>query len=682
MNICMIVAAALAGFDPYVPFETLDLDADTNAGEFRKIRQEAGLRRFLVAGPCTRNGMFKQEKDCYAETAERIVALRERLKDTDIEIGWWCSPTIRYYSDRPLGLVMDAKGHASTDLKRCPLAPGLAEDWCRKIKTVAAVRPPIIFIEDDYRISSGRGLDKTGGCFCPQHLALFAQIYGKSLTAAEIAAAFETRTAENLPLRKAFAAATRESMVGLARQARAAIDEIDPTIRVCLCDTGFGADTDGDALEAEIRAFAGKTRPAVRPHGCIYGAETTPARIPLAISHAQFVYERLPKDIETFYEGDTYPHNRFYSSASHHLSLMTGAVSMGTDDFLFYCLQYLDDPFEETGYAMAYRALKPRLEAVRDFIRTRRSRLAGVRIHWTPDDVALTRHAGEAFGHAGQLGSGAYFLSKMSLPYTTRQDAEGPVLLLDGVVEVMSDEEIRKVLSGGALIDAPAAAILKARGFGELLGADVELLEKCPQALTERILPAAGCTRPGKMVNAYFFPVPAGTEATIRRFAKLTPRKGTEVWSEFRDTQCQPLMPTLTVATNALGGRVAVLSMSLIGNRSSGIFNLRKQELFRNLFRRLQPDSLPICALGAPSIWCLANVSADGREMLVTVNNLSGDVRDDLAFELSSVWQGAEVSRLGADGKPAPMGTAADVWRPAVRFGQMEPEFFLFRRGK
>lgn len=676
---CLLLASAVGGLDPVVPFNARCLDVPRTAQEFRRIAAETGLRRFVVFGPGFGDCMFGPLADgLFGRIGRDLGELRERMKGTDVDVYWWCSPSIRYFSDfQPL---VDARGHVSADNKKCPLGLGFAEDWCAKIRAVAEARPRMIFIEDDYAISNGRGLDRIGGCFCPRHLEEVARNFGRPVSASEIEHAFDSRTAANLSLRRAFVKTMRETMVGLARKVRTAVDEVDPTIRICLCDTAFAADRDGDALEAEIRAFAGNTRPAVRPHGAIYGAENTPARIPLAISHAQFVYERLPKDIETFYEADSYPHNRFFSSAANLLSLMTGAVAMGTDDFLFYCLQYLDDPFEEKGYAAAYLALKPRLEVVRDFIRSRQARLEGVRVCWTPDDVSLTRgHQGTDEGHGGQLGDGAYLLAKMSLPYTMRQDSAGPALVTDGLAEVLSDAEIRALFSGGVLVDAPAAAILAERGFAGLLGVDVELFPERPKIVSERICPAAGCRRQGKLMNAnYVFP--AGTESTVRKFAKLTPRGGTEIWGEFTGPTGEVVTPSVSFATNALGGRVGVVAVSLIGNRSSGLYNLRKQEVLRNLFLRLQPESLPVSAVGVPGFWILANVSSDRREMLVTVNNLSGDRREDVEFAFASEWQGAEALRLGENGALTSAGRITGPWKPSVSFRQMEPEFFLVRK--
>jgi len=122
------------------------------------------------------------------------------------------------------------------------------------------------------------------------------------------------------------------------------------------------------------------------------------------------------------------------------------------------------------------------------------------------------------------------------------------------------------------------------------------------------------------------------------------------------------------------------MATSLVGNRSSGLLNLRKQELWQNLFRKLAPDAMPVMALDAPGIWTLASVSEDGREMMVMVNNLSGDMRENLSFSLADEWVGATVSRLCVDGRGEKGGKVAALWSPKCVFGQMLPEFFVFTK--
>ena len=670
------LAACTAGaetMEPIVPVAWRRGAVEETANDLKAIARQSGLRRFFIAGPGFNEVMYAPfATNLYAEMGREIGEIAKRVAADRIEVGWWCSPSIRYVSD--FNPVEDASGGKSADNKKCPLDPAFQDDWAAKVKAVvAAARPRMINIEDDYTLAWGRGL-MGGGCFCNRHLALFEKTYGKPLSAAEINAAFKNRTAENLTVRRAFADTVRESLCILARKVRAAVDEVDPAVRICVCEPGLNTDTDGASVEAIARAFAGtNTRPAIRPSGAIYGAQTTPADVPGAIAHTFYTLARLPKDIETFYEADPYPHNRFFASASQMGSLMSGAVFAGSQNLLLYCLQYLDDPFEDPGYANEFNRLKPRLEAVRDFNLSRRATLRGVRIVWTSDAMALTRGLGG--GRDAQLADEAFVLSKFGIPYTMC-DSE-PAILAGNIVESLTDEELGKILSGGVLIDAPAADLLAKRGFGRDLGTDVKLAAGRLPVIREEILPAAGLKWRGRDVNAFYI-LSAGTEGTVRTFATLKPHEGTEVWSRFSGVGGKEVTPSLTVARNSRGGCAAVMATSLVGNRSSGLLNLRKQELWQNLFRRLSPNAIPVMALDAPGIWTLASVSADGREMMVMVDNLSGDVRENLSFSIADEWIVSNVSRLGDDGRKEKGEKVAAVWTPKCVFGQMQPEFFVF----
>ena len=674
MAVGLVLAACAACAETIVPVAWRRGAVEETANDLKAIARQSGLRRFFIAGPGFNEVMYAPfATNLYAEMGREIGEIAKRVAADGIEVGWWCSPSIRYVSD--FNSVEDASGGKSADNKKCPLDPAFQDDWVAKVKAVvAAARPRMINIEDDYTLAWGRGL-MGGGCFCKRHLALFEKTYGKPLSAAEINAVFKNRTAENLTVRRAFAGTVRESLCILARKVRAAVDEVDPAVRICVCEPGLNADTDGASVEAIARAFAGtNTRPAIRPSGAIYGAQTTPADVPGAIAHTFYTLARLPKDIETFYEADPYPHNRFFASASQMGSLMSGAVFAGSQNLLLYCLQYLDDPFEDPGYANEFNRLKPRLEAVRDFNLSRRATLKGVRIVWTSDAMALTRGLGG--GRDAQLADEAFVLSKFGIPYTMC-DSE-PAILAGNIVESLTDGELGKILSGGVLIDAPAADLLAKRGFGRDLGTDVKLAGGRLPVIREEILPAAGLQRRGRDVNAFYI-LSAGTEGTVRAFATLKPHEGTEVWSRFSGVGGKEVTPSLTVARNSRGGCAAVMATSLVGNRSSGLLNLRKQELWQNLFRRLSPGAIPVMALDAPGIWTLASVSADGREMMVMVNNLSGDVRGDVELSFAEAWQGVKVSRLDADGKPLAVGTASVRWHVPFELKQMVPEFFILK---
>ena len=67
--------------------------------------------------------------------------------------------------------------------------------------------------------------------------------------------------------------------------------------------------------------------------------------------------------------------------------------------------------------------------------------------------------------------------------------------------------------------------------------------------------------------------------------------------------------------------------------------------------------------------------------MLVMVNNLAGETRDDVVLRLSEKWRGASVARLGMDGVWQPVGNVEGrIWRPSFALRHMMPEFFRLTR--
>ncbi|MBR2839106.1 MAG: hypothetical protein IKE55_10010 [Kiritimatiellae bacterium] len=658
--------------DPMVPVNPDMSDAKTLAADLRSARERWGLRRFVLTGPHAVNTQFNRtDVDAYRRLGERLAEVRGHLAGTDIEIGWWLAPTLRQGRDVPGQHVVDCEGHVSDAV--CPLDPGFEKRITEGIAAACSVgRPFIVFFEDDYELAWHRGMNGLGGCFCGRHLALFAEKFGARLSAAEVAAAFRSRTAENEPLRRAFAEAQKASLVAFAQAIRRAIDGVDPSIRTCLCQS-YRVDIDGDTTEAIARALAGGTRPAVRVYGARYNNENQAEKLPQTLAHTAWSAATLPKDVELFHESDPYPHNRFFSAASFLGSEIACAFMCGVGDSYLYCSQYLDDPFEDGGYADWFSRNRRRLEAVRDF--RAKARPVGVRVSFDPKEHYLVREAAPG-RKLDFLADGAYFLGKLGFPYTA---VGGDVTILSAQsVEQLADDALRRALSGGVLLDGAAALALSKRGFDSLTGVAPAQVDRLP-ATKERILPAAGCRRRGKNVNCWLLDPVGGVEASV--LLKLSPLPGAEAWAEYAGPDGETVAPSITYFENSLGGRVAVLSQGLSGNRSSGIYSPRKQELFANLFGRLSRGRLDVCAPETPCTWVLACVSEDGGEMLVMVDNLAGEVRDDVALRLSEKWRGAAVARLAPDGAWQPLGKTEDqTWRPAIPFQHMSPEFFRLSR--
>ena len=671
--VCVVAFCALARpLDPMVPINPDMADAKTLAADLRMARERWGLRRFILTGPHAVNTQFnKTTIETYRYLGERIAEIRGHLSGTDIELGWWLEPTLRQGFGVSGQHVVDCEGHVSDAV--CPLDPNFTKRLTDGIAaTCRAGRPFIVFFEDDYELAWHRGVNGLGGCFCDRHLASFAERHGKRLSAMEIAAAFRNRTAANEPLRQAFAETQKASLVLFAQAIRQAIDSVDPAIRTCLCQS-YRVDLDGDTTEAIARALAGGTRPAVRIYGAKYNNENNAVKLPATLAHAAWSGAMLPKDIELIHESDPYPHNRFFSAASFLGSEIACAFMCGVSDSYLYCSQYLDDPFEDGGYADWFNRNRRRLEEVRDF--RAKARPVGVRVSFDPKEHYLVREPAPG-KKLDFLADGTYFLGKLGFPYTA---VGGDVTLLSvQSADQMTDEGIRCALSGGVLLDGAAALALSERGFNDLLGVAPMRVDRLP-VTKERILPASGCRKRGKNVNCWLLDPVGGVEANV--LLNLAPFPGAEVWAEYVGPDGEVVAPSITYFKNSLGGRVAVLSQGLSGNRSSSIYSPRKQELFANLFGRLSQGRLDVCAPETPCTWVQACVSEDGGELLVMVNNLAGEMRDDVVLRLSEKWRGAGVARLGMDGAWRSLGKAENqTWRPAISFQHMTPEFFRFTR--
>lgn len=674
--VCLLSAVSIRAMaqplDPMVPLNPEMADAKTLAEDLRLARERWGLRRFVLTGPHAVNTQFNRTGvDEYRKLGERLAEVRSNLAGTDIEIGWWLAPTLRQGRDVPGQHVVDCEGHVSDAV--CPLDHSFKKCMTDGIAaTCRAGRPFIVFFEDDYELMWHRGMNGLGGCFCARHLAAFAERYGKRLSAAEIAAAFRKRTVENEPLRRAFAETQKSSLVQFAQDIRRAIDSVDPAIRTCLCQS-YRVDLDGDTTEAIARALAGGTRPAVRIYGARYNNENQAVKLPQTLAHTAWSAATLPKDIEVIHESDPYPHNRFFSAASFLGSEIACAFMCGVSDSYLYCSQYLDDPFEDGGYADWFNRNRRRLEVVRDF--RAKAHPVGVSVSFNPKEHYLVREPASG-RKLDFLADGTYFLGKLGFPYTA---VGGEVTILSAQsADQMTDDEIRRAFFGGILLDGAAALALSERGFNELMGVAPTRVDRLP-VTKERILAAAGFRRRGKNVNCWLLDPVGGVEASV--LLKLAPFSGAESWAEYVGPDGDAVAPSITYFKNALGGRVAVLSQGLSGNRSSSIYSPRKQELFANLFGRLSQGRLDVCAPETPCTWVLACVSEDGGEMLVMVNNLAGETRDDVVLRLSERWQGASMARLGMDGVWQPLGKAeSQTWRPSIAFQHMTPEFFRFLR--
>lgn len=624
--------------DPIVPFRFYANRKEAMLSQMVEMRQRYGLRRFLLTAPMDEVRLTGfPSPQVYREIGELVREVKNKLANHNIEVGWWCAPSLRS-GKGPFQYITDIDGSVS-ETSPCPLGSQFKEVFSENVATVVRIAHPfMIQFEDDYELSWQPPSVKFG-CFCPLHLAEFAKRQKQNYSREELANIFSQVNTKSMSLRRVWAEMSRDSLVNLAALIREKVDRIAPETRISLCQSG-SADFDGDFTEAVTRAFAGKTRPAVRLYGSSYSSDDA-ATLPATIFHALYSRQHLPSDFEFFHESDTYPHTRFFMSASKIKCLMTAAFAYKFDDSLFYATQYLDNPLEEAGYVGMYNEEASRFSSLKEAVKD--TQVAGCEILYHPFG-----HIANPFkGKRPDTPSNAWvnITGRFGIPHTS---INGKVQLISGnITETMNDEEIKKLLGGSVFLDGSAAHCLCKRGFGEMIGAEVSPgkgADFCYEGIRDS--KSYSNINGSLMYNLIF--APAGSEGGS--FYILKPLDKAEIITEFLDSEEKPVIPGMIRFVNKLGGRVALTAFDLNGNRSSTVFNYKKKELVRQTIEWLGNQQLPVFVKDLPNVFCIFNRSSSGNHAVVTIINLCSDPFNSFSLDVASEWLHAKVELLDEKG--------------------------------
>lgn len=621
-------------FDPLIPIHPI-----VTADELKAIRKKYGFRRFLLAEPGLETRIFGVPGiEVFERIADRLNALKDALTDTDIEINWWCAPTIQCGVNSPLQHVVNWDGRESLDAL-CPFDPEfrkLFSSWVARVAELA--HPPIILFEDDFRLKwHSIGIDQ--GCFCPFHLKALEKATSRSWTREELVKIYQEDHFETQGLRRLFAQISKESLSGLAAAVRAEVDKVAPDTRLAVCESA-ASDSDGYNSIEEPRIFAGpNTRPLIRVWGSTYSCVNSPLTVLRCLWHTMYTAERLPEDFEWMHESDTYPHNRYFMSASFLETLISGAMAFGADNSQLYALQYLDDPYEETGYLEMAARNAARFQAIGKA--SRNGRFDGCHLCFDPASDYLKKLSSTS-GTEGYV-AGYDLLGRLGIPFSTRYGS--PAVLFGQIADVLSDEELSGMLKTALLLDAEAVEILERRGFGAMLGVRTERLDEY-RFSQEKILdlPEFSHIR-GRLIYNYAFKA-SGTEKAD--YMRLIPLPGCEVLSYYGNIEDDKLMPGMVRYVNPGGGRIGIIAASVAGNKSSNLYSYRKKEMIRILIEWLRNSPLPAVAANLPNLWVLVKNTPDGSLFYLT--NLNADVLEPVTLFIAPEFRPARFEELSDDG--------------------------------
>ena len=465
----------------------------------------------------------------------------------------------------------------------------------------------------------------------------------------------------------------RDSLVGLAAAMRAAVDAENPEVPMGTMQSGAW-DKDGDATEAVTCAMAGpRHTPFCRLHGTFYGGENIP-QIPEKLFHALYTKQHVGENFRCYHESDTFPHTRFFTSGACMRSLMGCAYSFGFAGSTFQTQQLLDDANEEKVYGDFFKKERPRMETIAES--ARKCRVKGVGLLYDP--FWATAEKGHQAAWCGVL-------SAMSIPWTT---LDSPVTFLSGrQPERLSDEELRRLFSKTLFLDGEAADALCRRGYSSEIGVEtgpdpVTGMNVFDLAGREVIQPHFIRDNNGRHMHRADFFSPNGKGV---QFALKPSSPECEIVSRLVSYDRKELSVGMTRFVNASGGCVVVINQGVTGNRSSSLFNYRRQKLFHELLIRSCDEF--VFAENAPRVFLIQNEAVSPEKAgffgMLTITNLNPDPLEGITLHLPSAWQGREFLRLGADGEfhPCPAEATCGGIRLAVSVNYACPEVLIARCG-
>lgn len=633
--------------------------------------------------------MVDTEELCHGHatpaTAGRAAAGLIRLRDALAAIGiaYSLNPWVtRGHEARCRGAlpgmqtVVHADGSRDTHVA-CPLCPVWLENLANTWRVYAGTKPRVLWIEDDIRDFGAHE------CFCPLHMERFSKIVGQSVSREDVCDAL-FQPGEPHPWRSLYLAMRHESTRNVLQRIASAVAAASPETSLGLMSSGprNHCREGRDWLECAASLGATPDRPMLsRPTMGNYWEWSPPRGLYFSQDSIKITRHVLPANTVDQTELENVPFSRYAKSVAFTFAQLAISFAYGARGTTLNIFDHLGTPMEaEPHYGkmlgerkMFFNALAQRAQSDGVF--------RGVQLLYRKD-CAQTMHLDPGEGSnalAGEGYQGMEAFEAAGIP-TTYDDSE-VVFLCGQQPHMLTDTEIRKLLTGGLFVDGPAAAILCERGFA----ADLGLVSATPA----KPLESYGILSGEALVHPDFGGAPwqhmtahlpqASYTASLSR---LDPLAASQEISHFFDADLQRVLPAMTAIENPHGGRVIVHAWdyaSAIGPLGVSFHcPIRQRQLqaaVRWLFRG-QPPLLASC----DGAWPLAfrKDSRDGT--LIGLFNLSLDPWPGAEFELYFSQPVEAAMVLDSDGswKQTPYLVSSDQKLVINRSISLEQPLFLW----
>ena len=411
------------------------------------------------------------------------------------------------------------------------------------VDSIVAKEPDFLLIDDDFG-------PRDWECYCPLHIELYNKALGTSYTGDEIRSIVRTRPWNDAEVAK-ISKARAESVLPLAKLIRKTINRRNPELRCGICvgvNYGFG--------HIIAKALAGpKTKPFIRIGNGIYGCKPPTAFYGVTRKTYRMLNILSPSITDILNEADTFPQNAWGTNAQMFGAQTALGLWAGIGGAKMWMAEF-ESPIDRKSQSQFESTLLKRSGMHHELLSIAQSiKRTGIAAPLYPIG-ALAYNSEKAGGWLYCADWLDALLGPLGLPILwSKPSKEKQLYALCGCdVELMSDSDIKRVLSHPVLIDSGAAKILTARGFSSLMGVKADNGDS-DFFFTREDFVSDNNLRMNLMWE--------------ESMAHLTPTsKSTKIITEFKyfrgavDTAPKTISPGMTFYKNRLGGRVCVVGWS------------------------------------------------------------------------------------------------------------------------
>ena len=165
-----------------IPISINSLLDENNLPKYLDDLRRCGAKRVFIGG--IGNIYMKTGRNyTHPEAIKRAV---EYFKAAGLEVGIWLASfgnghalsTAQAITDETTAYtqITGINGESREHLSCCPMDKNFVQAYCEGIRTIAALSPDLIMIDDDFRFNNRINIHFA--CFCPLHLAEFYRRVG------------------------------------------------------------------------------------------------------------------------------------------------------------------------------------------------------------------------------------------------------------------------------------------------------------------------------------------------------------------------------------------------------------------------------------------------------------------------------------------------------------------------